>query len=166
MPLITDLAVLLDPDRPDRPLPSHTAMQGRLAGEHAESCDTTASKIAALEVRGSTLVLTLSDGVEKAIAEDPKNYLVMINGGNYLLPRGAVSYDPRATTVTLRGIPFSRRDHIRVTVLGLWDRVENIPGPSVTRHAVVPPWRHRGLMVSLIIVGGVALVILIVAIVR
>ena len=166
MTSIIDPAVLLDPDRPERSLPSHTAMQGRLAGDHAPADAVAASRIAAFDARGSTLVLTLTEDVDKAIAEEPKNYLVMINGGNYLLPRGAVSYDPRGKIVTLRGIPFSPGDHVGVTVLGLWDRVENIPGPTVTCHIVVPRRPHRGRTVALLIAGGAVVVILIFMLVR
>ncbi len=88
------------------------------------------------------MVLTLSEAVDKTKAENPKNYLVTINGGSHILPGGAVSYDSATRRVTLRGIPFRHRDHIGVTVLGLWDRMKDIPGPSVSCIARVPAWPH------------------------
>src|SRR5438445_13436614 len=124
MTSIIDPAVLLEPDRPSPALPSHTAMAGRLAADHMTSGPSTASKIASFEVRGSTLVLTLSESVDAAVAENPQNYMVTINGGAYQLPGGALSYDPIDMTVTLRGVPFLRGDHVLVTVLGLWDQIK------------------------------------------
>ena len=166
MTSIIDTAVLLEPDRPSPALPSHTAMAGRLAADHMTSGPSTASKIASFEVRGSTLVLTLSEGVDKAIAENPQNYLVTINGGAHQLPRGAIAYDPLCMTVTLRDVPFLPGDHVVVTVLGLWDHIKNIPRPAVTCHAVVPKRPHRGRTVALLIAGGVVAVILIFALAR
>ena len=166
MTSIIDPAVLLEPDRPSRELPSHTAMEGRLAADHMTSGPSTAGKVASFEVRGSTLVLTLSEGVDKAIAENPQNYMVTINGGAYQLPEGTVSYDPISMTVTLRGVPFLRGDHVVVTVLGLWDQIKNIPRPAVSCHAVVPSRPHLGRTVGLLIAGGVVVVILIVALAR
>jgi hypothetical protein len=82
------------------------------------------------------------ESVDKAMAEDPKSYLVTINGGSYMLPDGAVSYDPATRRITLCGIPFRQRDRIGVTALGLWDRMKNIPGPSVSCIVEVPVWPH------------------------
>jgi hypothetical protein len=161
MTSIIDPAVLLEPDRPNPELPSHTAMEGRLAADHMTSGPSTASKIASFEVRGSTLVLTLSEGADRAIAENPQNYLVTINGGAHQLPRGAISYDPGGKTVTLCGVPFLPGDHVVVTVLGLWDQIKNIPRPAVTCHAVVPKRPHLGRTAALLIAGGVVVVILI-----
>ena len=166
MTSIIDPADLLEPDRPSRALLSHTAMAGRLAAEPMASGPSTASKIASFEVRGSTLVLTLSEGVDKAVAEKPLNYLVTINGGAYQLPGGSVFYDPLCVTVTLHGVPFLRGDHVLVTVLGLWDQIKNIPRPAVTCHAVVPKRAHLGRTVALLIAGGMVVVILIVALAR
>ena len=166
MTSIIDPAVLLEPDRPSRALPSHTAMEGRLAADHMTSGPSTAGKVVSFEVRGSTLVLTLSESVDKAIAENPQNYLVTINGGAHQLPRGAVSYDPLCMTVTFHGVPFLPGDHVVVTVLGLWDQIKNIPRPAVTCHAVVPKRPHLGWTVALLIAGGVVVVILIVALAR
>ena len=166
MTSIIDPAVLLEPDRPSRALPSHTAMEGRLAADHMTSGPSTASKIVSFEVRGSTLVLTLSEGVDQATAENPQNYMVTINGGAHQLPGGALSYDPIGKTVTLRGVPFLRGDHVVVTVLGLWDQIKNIPRPAVTCHAVVPKRPHLGRTVALLIAGGVVVVIMIFALAR
>ena len=141
-------------------------MEGRLAADHMTSGPSTASKIASFEVRGSTLVLTLSEGVDKAIAENLRNYMVTINGGAYQLPGGMVSYDPLGMTVTLRGVPFLRGDHVVVTVLGLWDQIKNIPRPAVTCHAVVPQRSHLGRTVALLVAGGVVVVIMIFALAR
>ena len=166
MTSIIDPAVLLEPDRPSRALPSHTAMEGRLAADNMTSGPSTAGKVASFEVRGPTLVLTLSESVDKAIAENPQNYLVTINGGAYQLPEGAVSYDPIGMTVTLRGVPFLRGDHVVVTVLGLWDQIKNIPRPAVTCHAVVPKRPHLSRTIALLIAGGMVVVIMIVALMR
>jgi hypothetical protein len=141
-------------------------MEGRLAADHMTSGPSTASKIASFEVRGSTLVLTLSEGVDKAIAENPQNYLVTINGGAHQLPGGVISYDPGGKTVTLCGVPFLPGDHVVVTVLGLWDQIKNIPRPAVTCHAVVPKRLHLGRTVALLIAGGVVVVILIFVLAR
>ena len=112
------------------------------------------------------MVLTLSEGVDKAIAENPQNYLVTINGGAHQLPRGSISYDPLCMTVTFRDVPFLPGDHVVVTVLGLWDHIKNIPRPAVTCHALVPKRPHRGRTVALLIAGGVVVVILIFALAR
>ncbi len=166
MTSIIDPAVLLEPDRPSRALPSHTAMEGRLAADHMTSGVSTASKIASFEVRGATLVLTLSEGIDKATAENPQNYMVTINGGAYQLPGGTVSYDPLCMTVTIHGVPFLRGDHVVVTVLGLWDQIKNIPRPAVTCHAVVPKRAHLGRTVALLIAGGVVAVVMIFVLAR
>jgi hypothetical protein len=166
MTSIIDPAILLEPDRPSPALPSHTAMEGRLAADHMTSGPSTASKIASFEVRGSTLVLTLSECVGKAVAENLRNYMVTINGGAYQLPGGTVSYDPLGMTVTLRGVPFLRGDHVVVTVLGLWDQIKNIPRPAVICHAVVPKRPHLRRTVALLIAGGVVVVIIIFALAR
>ena len=141
-------------------------MEGRLAADHMTSGPSTASKIASFEVRGSTLVLTLSECVGKAVAENLRNYMVTINGGAYQLPGGTVSYDPLGMTVTLRGVPFLRGDHVVVTVLGLWDQIKHIPRPAVTCHAVVPKRPHLRRTVALLIAGGVVVVIIIFALAR
>ena len=112
------------------------------------------------------MVLTLSEGVDKAIAENPQNYMVTINGGAYQLPGGAVSYDPLSMTVTFSGVPFLRGDHVVVTVLGLWDQIKNIPRPAVTCHAVVPERPHLRRTVALLIAGGIVVVIMIFALAR
>jgi hypothetical protein len=137
-----DPAVVLHPERPNPTYPSHTAMSGRLAGAERVASPSPASKISAMDLQDSTVVLTLSEAVDKTGAENPKNYLVTINGGSHILPDGAVSYDPMTRRITLRGIPFRHKDHIGVTVLGLWDRMKDIPGPSVSCIARVPAWPH------------------------
>ena len=88
------------------------------------------------------MVLTLSEAVDKTLAENPKNYLITINGGSHILPDGAVSYDPATRRVRLCHIPFRQRDYVGVTVLGLWDRMKDIPGPSVSCIVRVPAWPH------------------------
>ena len=152
-----DPAVLLHPERPNPTYPSHTAMRGRLAGSEGLSSASTLSKIAAVDLRGSTVVLTLSEAVDTSMAENAKNYLVTINGGSHILPDAAVSYEPLTRRVTLRGIPFRQKDHIGITVLGLWDRMKNIPGPSVSCIARVPAWPH---MRSVILLFAATLAVL------
>ncbi len=153
-----DPAVILHPERPNPTYPSHTAMSGRLAGAEHASIPSKASKISAVDLRGSTLVLTLSDAVDKTKAENPKNYLVTINGGSHILSEGAVSYDSTARRIMLRGIPFRHGDGIGVTILGLWDRIKDIPGPSVSCIARVPAWPHLRTTV-LIFVAALAVVL-------
>jgi hypothetical protein len=156
-----DPAVVLHPERQNPTYPSHTAMSGRLAGSEAVLSAPTASKISAVDLRGSTVVVTLLEAVDKALAENPKNYLVTVNGGSYMLPDGAVSYDLLNRRVTLRGIPFRQRDYIGVTALGLWDQMKNIPGPSVSCIIQVPAWPHLRSTV-LIFVAIVALLLAII----
>jgi hypothetical protein len=153
-----DPAVVLHPERPNPTYPSHTAMSGRLAGAEAVSSKSTNSKISAVDLRGSAVILTLSEAVDKTMAENPKNYLVTINGGSHILPDGAVSYDAMTKRITLRDIPFRHQDHIGVTVLGLWDRMKNIPGPSVSCIARVPAWPHLRSTV-LIVVAALAVLL-------
>jgi hypothetical protein len=164
MPSIIDPAVVLDPERPNPTYPSHTAMQGRLAGEREASADCAGTKITAVHARGSTVELTLSEGVDKAIAEKPENYLVTINGGSHVLSPGSVSYDPVRKTVTLRGIPFSRTDQVSVTVVGLWDRLKNIPGVAVIcRVPVAQRPRRIRMVLTIVAAAGVGLLLLMLA---
>ena len=164
MTSIIDPTSRLDPDRPNPTYPpAHTAMAGRLADGGKASSVAAPTKIASIDLRGSGLVLTLSEGADPAIAENPENYLVTINGGNYRLPKGAIAYNPHAKTVTLSGIPFSRGNHVSVTVLALWDRIKNIPGPAIICGVQIPkrtfPWRTVAILTAV----GVALLILLLA---
>jgi hypothetical protein len=162
MTSIIDPTALLDPDRPNPTYPSHTAMEGRLAdGRQASSA--TLTKVTGVDVRGSSLVLTLSEGADKAVAESPENYLVTINGGNNRLPSGAIAYDAIEKTVTLRGIPFSRGDRITVTVLGLWDRIKNIPRPAIICRVQIPARAYPVRSFAVVTAAVVALLILLLA---
>jgi len=163
MTSIIDPTALLDPDRPNPTYPSHTAMEGRLADGPQASSAATPAKVSAVDVRGSSLVLTLSEGPDKAIAESPENYLVTINGGNYRLPSGAIAYDPLEKTVTLRGIPFSRGDRISVTVLGLWDRIKNIPRPAIICRVQIPARAYPARSFAIVTAVVVAVLILLLA---
>ena len=158
-----DPAVLLHPERPNPTYPSHTAMSGRLAGDQDASARSAAPGISAFDLQGSTVVLTLSEGVNDVVAKDPKNYLVTVNGASYMLPKGAVSYDSATRRVRLHGIPFRQRDHIGVTVLGMWDRIKNIPGPSVSCIVDVPAWPHMRSLVLIFLAMGAVLLAIIVA---
>jgi hypothetical protein len=165
IPSIIDPAVVLDPERPNPTYPSHTAMEGRLADERQTSADYAATKITAVHARGSTVELTLSEGVDKAIAEKPENYLVTINGGSYVLSPGAVSYDPIRKTVTLRGIPFSRADQVSVTVVGLWDLLKHIPGVAVIcRVQNAQRSRRARVVLTILAAAGVGLLLLMLAV--
>ena len=163
MTSIIDPTALLDPDRPNPTYPSHTAMEGRLADDPQASSAATPTKVTAVDVRGSSLVLILSEGADKAIAESPENYLVTINGGNYRLPSGAIAYDPLEKTVTLRGIPFSRGDRISVTVLGLWDRIKNIPRPAIICRVQIPARAYPARSFAIVTAVVVAVLILLLA---
>jgi hypothetical protein len=167
MPSIIDPAVVLDPERPNPTYPSHTAMEGRMAGERQVSSVCPVTKITAVNARGSTVELTLLENVDKGIAEKPENYLVTINGGSYVLPPGAVSYDPVRKTVTIRGIPFSRTDQVSVTVVGLWDRLKHIPGAAVICRVQNAQRSHRARVVlTILAAAGVGLLLLMVALLR
>jgi hypothetical protein len=164
MTSIIDPTALLDPDRPNPTYPpAHTAMAGRLAAGYEASSAPTPTKVTAVDVRGSSLVLTLAEGADKAIAESPENYLVTINGGNHRLPNGSIQYNPVAKSVTLNGIPFSRGDHVSVTVLGLWDRIKNIPRPAIICGVQIPKRSFPGRTVSIVTAMVVALLILLLA---
>ena len=158
MPSIIDPAVVLHPEQPNPTYPSHTAMEGRLAGDGRVSSVCPATKITAVNTRGSTFELTLSEGVDKATAEKPENYLVTINGASYVLPPGTVSYDPVRKTVTLRSIPFSRTDQVSVTIVGLWDRLKDIPGAAVICRVQVAQRSRRGrIMLPILAAAGAGL---------
>jgi hypothetical protein len=163
MTSIIDPTALLDPDRPNPTYPSHTAMEGRLADGHQASSTSTPAKVSAVDVRGSTLVLTLSEGADTVAAESPDNYLVTINGGNYRLPLGAIAYDPLAKTVTLGGIPFSRGDRLSVTVLGLWDRIKSIPNPAIICRIQIPPSAYPVRSFAIVTAVGVLLLVVLLA---
>jgi hypothetical protein len=163
MTSIIDPTSLLDPDRPNPTYPSHTAMEGRLADSPQASGSPTGPKITSVDVEGSTLVLTFSEGADRVAAESPENYLVTINGGNYRLPNGAIAYDPLEKTVTLRGIPFSRGDRISVTVLGLWDRIKNIPRPAIICRVQIPVRAHPARSFVIVTTVGVVLLIVLLA---
>ena len=145
MTSIIEPTALLDPDRPNPTYPpAHTAMAGRLADGCQAPGTAAPAKVSAVNVRGSSVVLTLSEGVDKAVAESPENYLVTINGGNHRLPGGAIAYNPVAKTVTISGIPFSPGDHVSITVLGLWDRIKDIPGPAIICGVQIPKRTYAG----------------------
>jgi hypothetical protein len=162
MSSVIDPAVLLDPNRPSPPDLAGTAMGGRLSEQ--ESLETSpASKITGCSAQGSKVILTLAEAADRRAAEDPKNYLVMVNGQTYLLPAGAISYNSQHRTVTLSDLPLRPGDQVAVTVMGLWDSNKDIPAPSVTVRAQVlrslrPGWAW------FVIPAGVLLAIVIIVI--
>jgi hypothetical protein len=175
-----DPAVLLDPDNPTPSIPAQTAMQGRLAPregarlgaghppggylggyEQEESCS---SAITDIKVEGGNLVLTLARPTVSDKATDPKNYQVMVNGSTFLPQSDDIIYDPRSRSVTFRRLPLHPGDHVRVTVLGLWDANPYIPAPSVTCHMQIPKRRRvLGFSVFLALLLGVIVVVAYVA---
>jgi len=163
MTSIIDPTSIPDPDRPNPTYPSHTAMEGRLADGPQASGSPTGTKIRSVDVEGSTLVLTLSEGADTVAAESPENYLITINGGNYRLPNGAIAYDPLEKTVTLRDIPFSHGDRISVTVFGLWDRIKNIPRPAIICRVQIPARAYPARSFAIVTAVSVVLLILLLA---
>jgi hypothetical protein len=162
MPSVIDPAVLLDPNRPSPPDLAGTAMESRLSEKESPEASS-ASKIIGFTAQGSKLILTLAEAVDRNAAEDPKNYLVMVNGQTYLLLAGAISYDSQHRTVTLRDLPLRPGDRVAVTVMGLWDSNKDIPGPSVTvRTQVLRASRRR--WAWLVIPAGLVLAIVIIVI--
>src|SRR5437660_5751725 len=83
---IIDPAVLLDPGQPSPAVPSGTAMKERIASGSSKAAEEfAASKVRSFGVRGLEVFVTLTEDVGKARAEDPRHYLVMINGTTHLL---------------------------------------------------------------------------------
>jgi hypothetical protein len=162
MSSVIDPAVLLDPNRPSPPDLQGTAMKDRLSEK--ESLEVSpASKIIGCTAQGPKVILTLAEAVDRSAAEDPKNYLVMVNGQTYLLSAGAISYDSQHRTVTLRDLPLRPGDQVAVTVMGLWDSNKDIPAPSVTvRTQVLRASRRK--WIWLVIPAGVVLAIVIIVI--
>jgi hypothetical protein len=154
-----DPAVLLDPDTPAASIPSQTAMAGRLAKDSvAPACS---SVITDMKVEGSNLVLTLARPTDADKAKDPKNFQIMVNGSTFLARAGDIVFEPRSRRVTFRHLPLHPSDHVRVTVLGLWDVNPYIPAPSVTCHMQVPkkPRSLVGVSMALaLLLGAIAVV--------
>jgi hypothetical protein len=162
MSSVIDPAVLIDPNRPSPPDLAGTAMEGRLSKKECLESPP-ASKITGCIAQGSKFILTLAEAVDRNAAEDPKNYLVMVNGQTYLLAAGAIAYDSQHRTVTLRDLPLRAGDQVAVTVMGLWDSNKDIPAPSVTvRTQVLRASRRR--WIWLVIPAGVVLAIVIIVI--
>lgn len=108
-------AVLLEPGRPPAPERGGPA-----------------TRIRSYAVEHSGLRITFAEDIDPVAAEDPKNFLVMINGATYILPPGFLSYDAATRTTRSRALPIRRADRVAVTVTGLWERAKNVPEESVT----------------------------------
>jgi hypothetical protein len=104
--------------------------------------------------------VTLTEDVGRARAEDPRHYLVMINGTTHLLQAGALTYDPATRTVTFRRLPIHPGNSVAITLLGLWDHLPHIPSQSVTCRTRVPE-SARPRWVGLVLIGAAILGLLV-----
>ena len=167
MSSIIDPAVLLDPGQPSPTIPSGTAMKERIASESLKAAeDFAASKVRSCGARGSQVFVTFTEDVGKARAEDPRHYLVMINGTTHLLAPNSIAYDRASRTVTFKRLPIHPGDSVAITALGLWDHPEHIPTQSVTcRTCLLKPaqskWFSLVMLVAFILVVLVGLMVIV-----